>query len=344
MLIVSFLVRIAGATMLLLFAVRLVRTGIERSYGASFQRIMTEQRGPIQASGVGFVLAVVMQSSAAVALLTSGFAASGLIAFSTGLAIVLGGDLGSALIIQLLSFDFDWLVPALLAIGGWLFLKAEQKKLRQAGRIVMGLALILISLQFLREAMEPIRINPFLPAISGYLARDYVTAFLVGGALAFLMHSSVAAILMCVTLVQVGAIPFSAGLSLVLGANLGSAFIPVWLTRGMDVAPRRIVFANLILRGVLAVICLFVINLAVDINLRDVRDGGQMLVIAHIVFNSSLLILALPFCARLQVVFDKAWPKPTEIAAYNLTSKSETALDPANMGTPAQVVASLKLE
>ena len=99
-----------------------------------------------------------------------------------------------------------------------------------------------------------------------YLARDYVTAFLVGGALAFLMHSSVAAILMCVSLVQVGAIPFSAGLSLVLGANLGSAFIPVWLTRGMDVAPRRIVFANLILRGMWAVICLLVINLAVDGN------------------------------------------------------------------------------
>ena len=94
------------------------------------------------------------------------------------------------------------------AIGGWLFVKTEQKKLRQMGRILMGIAFILISLRFLREAMDPIRDSAFLPAISNYLAQDYVTAFIVGATLAFVMHSSVAAILMCVTLVQIGALPF----------------------------------------------------------------------------------------------------------------------------------------
>ncbi len=233
MAIMIFLINLAGATMLLLFAVRMVRTGIERSYGASFQRVITRQRSALQASIVGLILAVVLQSSAAVALLASGFTASGLVGFATGFAIVLGGDLGSALIIQILSFDLDWLVPLLLAAGGYLFVKSDAKKWRQLGRILMGIAFILISLRFLREAMDPIRDSAFLPAIADYLARDYITAFLVGAALAFVMHSSVAAILMCVTLVQIGAIPFAAGLSVLLGANLGSALIPVWLTRGM---------------------------------------------------------------------------------------------------------------
>ena len=99
MAIVSFMISLAGATMLLLFAVRMVRTGIERSYGASFQRVLTGQRSLTQASMVGVALAIVLQSSAAVALLTAGFASSGMLSFTTGLAIVLGGDLGSALII-----------------------------------------------------------------------------------------------------------------------------------------------------------------------------------------------------------------------------------------------------
>lgn len=344
MIIVNFLFSIMGATMLLLFAVRLVRTGIERSYGASFQRVMTGQRGPVQSSAVGVALAVVLQSSAAVALLTSGFAASGLLIFSTGLAIVLGGDLGSALIIQLLSFDLDWLVPVLLSVGGWLFVKTEQKKFRQAGRIIMGIALILISLQFLRGAMDPIRDSAFLPAVSDYLARDYITAFLVGGALAFLMHSSVAAILMCVTLVQVGAIPFTAGLSLVLGANLGSAFIPVWLTRGMDLSGRRIVFANLAMRGLWAVICLFAINLFWDAWLIDTEYGGQMLVIAHITFNASLLVLILPLCTPLQAPFERLFPEPKGVADAQLQTRLHAELDPANVGSPTQAVSSLKLE
>ncbi|EDZ44906.1 Na/Pi-cotransporter family protein [Rhodobacterales bacterium Y4I] len=245
MAILTFLISLAGATMLLLYAVRMVRTGIERSYGASFQRLLTGRQSHLQAGMMGLTLAIVLQSSAAVALLASGFAASGYLAFPTGLAIVLGGDLGSALIIQILSFKLDWLVPMLLAAGGYLFVKTEAKKARQLGRILMGVAFILISLRFLREAMDPIRGSAFLPAIAGYLARDYITAFLAGGALAFVMHSSVAAILMCVTLVQIGALPFAAGLSLVLGANFGSAFIPVLAQPRMDLKARRIPYANL---------------------------------------------------------------------------------------------------
>ncbi len=344
MVIITFLISIAGATMLLLFAVRLVRTGIERSYGASFQRVMTAQRGPVQASLVGLVLAVVLQSSAAVALLTTGFVASGMLIFVTGLAIVLGGDLGAALIIQVLSFDLDWLVPALLAVGGWLFVKTEAKKLRQAGRIVMGIALILISLQFLRDAMEPIRDSAFLPAISAYLARDYITAFLVGGALAFLMHSSVAAILMCVTLVQVGAIPFAAGLSLVLGANLGSAFIPVWLTRGMALPARRVVFANLALRGVWAIITLFAANLFLNTHTLGVGFAGQMLINAHIAFNATLLLLALPFCNLLRSPFEALFPDQAPSTDLSILTRTENVLDPLNFGTPTQAIASLKRE
>lgn len=344
MAIVSFLISLAGATMLLLFAVRMVRTGIERSYGASFQRVLTGQRSLTQASLVGLVLAIVLQSSAAVALLTSGFAASGMLSFPTGLAIVLGGDLGSALIIQILSFKLDWLVPMLLAVGGYMFVKVEARKARQLGRILMGVAFILISLRFLREAMDPIRDSAFLPAVAGYLARDYVTAFLVGGALAFVMHSSVAAILMCVTLVQIDAIPFAAGLSLVLGANFGSAFIPVWLSRGMDLAARRIPFANLILRGTWAVVTLFAANLALRSGALGDPQGGQMLVYAHLAFNASLLVLALPLCKSLQKTMERLLPDPLVVEPEVATGLPTSVLDLTNIGPPTQALASLKRE
>ncbi|AZV76514.1 Na/Pi cotransporter family protein [Parasedimentitalea marina] len=344
MAIVSFIISLAGATMLLLFAVRMVRTGIERSYGASFQRVLTGQRSLAQASMVGVALAIVLQSSAAVALLTAGFAASGMLSFTTGLAIVLGGDLGSALIIQILSFKLDWLVPLLLAAGGYMFVKVEARKIRQLGRILMGVAFILISLRFLREAMDPIRDSAFLPAIAEYLARDYITAFLVGAALAFVMHSSVAAILMCVTLVQIDAIPFAAGLSLVLGANFGSAFIPIWLSRGMAQAARRIPFANLILRGTWAVITLFAANIALRSGALGDPQGGQMLVYAHLFFNASLLILALPFCGACQRLMVRLLPDAATKEPEVATGLPPSVLDHGNTDSPAQSLSSLKRE
>ncbi len=344
MAILVFLTQLAGATMLLLFAVRMVRTGIERSYGASFQRIMTRNNTMLGSGATGMMLAVVLQSSAAVALLTAGFAAGGYLAFPAGLAIVLGGDLGSALVIQILSFRLDWLVPLLLATGGWLFVKTERKKTRQIGRILMGIAFILISLRFLREAMDPIRDSAFLPAIADYLVRDYVTAFLVGAALAFVMHSSVAAILMCVTLVQIGALPFSAGVSLLLGANLGSALIPVWLTRGMDIRARRIPFANLALRGAWAILCLFAVNLALRSGLIDANHQAQMLVNAHLAFNASLLVLSLPFCGLLGSLFERLLPDQPESSDSETLALPASALDPKMAETPALAQSALKRE
>lgn len=292
MLIVSFAVHLAGATMLLLFAVRMVRTGIERAFGASFQRVLTQTRNPVQGAGAGLVMAVVLQSSAAVALLVAGFSAAGALGFGAGLAIVLGADLGSALLIQVFSFQLDWLVPVLLAVGGGLFVKSSQRMAKQVGRILLGIAFILISLRFLRETMDPIRGSSFLPAVADYLAADPITAFLVGAALAFVMHSSVAAILMCVTLVAVGALPVGAGVSLVLGANLGSAMIPVWLTRSMVPAARRVPLANLALRGSGAMLALFAVeqfDLLAYLGTGGTAGPAQVLINAHIAFNAALL-------------------------------------------------------
>lgn len=342
MAILLFLLNLSGSVMLLLFAVRMVRTGIERSFGAQFQRWLTESTSLIGSGATGVMLALILQSSAAVALLAGGFAAAGYLAFPAGLAVVLGGDLGSALIIQVLSFRLDWLIPLLLTVGGFLFVKTEGRRWRQAGRILMGVAFILISLQLLRNTMEPIKDSAFLPAIAEYLARDFITAFLVGAALAFIMHSSVAAILMCVTLVHIDALPFAAGLSLVLGANMGSAGIPVYLTRGMAIEGRRIPIANLMLRGAWSLIMLLSINLAFDPRHLLVVGPGQSLIYAHMVFNLTLLVIALPLCRPLEGVFLAMIPG--QIQSEPEQHDEVSVLDHDALDAPPLAIASLKRE
>jgi len=341
MIILTFLIQLMGATMLLLYAVRMVRTGIERSYGASFRRLVTTTGNPLRGALTGVVMAIVLQSSAAVALLVAGFAGAGALTFSTGLAIALGGDLGSALLIQVLSFRLEWLVPLLLAVGGALFTKTEQKRYRQAGRILMGIAFILISLRFLRETMEPIRDSAFLPQVAGYLARDFITAFLVGAALALLMHSSVAVILMCVTLVAMNTLPVAAGVSLVLGANLGSSVIPVWLSRALPAPARRIPLANLILRGTGALIAVVAFARLPILPLIEGFSPGQTLINAHMLFNVVLLSgLLLRF--RMEGVMTRLLPDQAVAATDNpLRNTVLTRNVPAK---PALALANLRRE
>ena len=345
MAIVEFLLNLSGAVFLLLFAVRQVRNGIERAHGASFERIITNQENLVGASSSGLILAAILQSSAAVGLLVAGFASSGYIGFPVALATILGADLGSALIIQVLSFRLDWLVPMLLTLGGWFFIKTSSNRFRQYGRILLGMAFILISLQLLRQAVVPIRHSDFLPAIATYLASDFVTAYLIGASLAFVMHSSVATILMCVTLVQVGSIPFEAGLSLLLGANFGSAMIPVSLSRGLELSSRRSVFANLFLRGVWSLLILFAINMLPELwGSYTIGAGAQTLITTHICFNVSLLVLSLPICRALEPLFERFLPDTKHADMADRSDVYQSCLNPENLDKPQQAISNIKRE
>ncbi|OED34781.1 Na/Pi cotransporter [Chromatiales bacterium (ex Bugula neritina AB1)] len=341
MTLVNFFVQLAGAVMLLLYAVRMVRTGIERAFGASFRRHVTSTTGPAAATITGIVLAVVLQSSAAVALLAAGFAGNGTLSFAAGLAIILGADLGSALLIQVLSFDLEWLMPALLAIGGGFFIKSDRRGLKQAGRIILGIAFILLSLRLLRETMIPIRESDFLPAVAAYLESDLLTAFIAGAFLAFIMHSSVATVLMCVTIVSIEALPVNAGIALVLGANLGSALIPVWLSRSMNSEARRLPVANLLIRGTGAILTLLVFSRLVLPHWMLAMGDAQALITVHVVFNL-LLLLTVPAC--------KAFERPVSVLLPTMqTTEPEnpilrSALDDSALNKPPLAIASLRRE
>ncbi len=330
--------------MLLLFAVRMVQTGIERSMGPSFRQIVTSRReSRVQMAFAGIMLAIVLQSATAASLLASGFLASALITFTGGLATVLGADLGSALVIQLLSFRPDWLIPILLAVGGYLFLKLEARTPRQVGRILLGIAFILISLRFISASVEPIRESAAMPAIAAYLERDFVTAFLVGAAVTFIMHSSVAAILMFVTFVHIGILPVSAGVSVVLGANLGSAMLFIWLSRGMAPVARRLPFANLLLRGVGSVIGLIVVNFTPLVAQLTMFPDQQILVVVHVLFNGAVLLLSLPILPRLEAPFAALISDKAGIASDD-PLRPPSALDRTVLDRPTQAIASLTRE
>jgi phosphate:Na+ symporter len=342
MIVLSFLVHLFGATMLLLFAVRMVRTGIERAFGPSFQRVITRSKTPIKLSLLGVLLAILLQSSAAVTLLIAGFVGTGTLGFAHSMAIVLGGDLGSALLIQILSLRLDWLAPVLLTLGGILFLKTERRNFKQAGRIILGIAFILISLRFLREAVDPIRASGVLPAMSEFLTRDFITSFIFGTALAFVLHSSVAAILMCVTIVSLGALPLIVGASLIMGANVGSALIPMWLARGMSAESQRIPLGNLLIRGTAAIIAVIVLNKTPLLTLLPEFKPGQTLIILHICFNGILLFflpllrwIEAPTIAVFPAQIIPEAPKPMEHISV-LTS--------ADLHSPARSLAGLRRE
>ena len=145
----------------------------------------------------------------------------------------------------------------------------------------------------------PIRDSAFLPQISALLIRDFLTAFLVGATLTFIMHSAVASVLMIVTIVSLDALPLMVGLSLMLGANLGSSLLPLWVTRAMPPLARQVPLMNFIIRGSMSIIIVIAINRSQIIEFLPNINDAQKVIFCHILFNL-LLLLAVPFSGLLE--------------------------------------------
>ena len=337
------LLHLAAAVMLLLWAVRMVRTGMERAFGAALRDGLRRAGGnALGVAGAGLCLAVLLQSATAVGVLSAGFVAGGLLAGKAALAALLGADLGSALVVRVLAFDLSELVPVLILLGAVLFLKFEQRSVRQVGRIVLGIGFVLLSLQMIAAATEPLRESQWLPAVIRHLQGDPLTAFAVVAILTWAMHSSVAMVLLLAALAQRGLLPVEAALPMVLGANFGAGLIALWLTRAMPVPARRVLLGNMLLRGSLAALALLATALrAPDLAWLGSRPEAQV-VHLHLAFNLMVVVAGLPLVAPVMRLAALLLPDP--VAAQGPAPMPRSALDRSVLDQPALALAAAKRE
>jgi phosphate:Na+ symporter len=340
------LLHLAGAVALLLWATRMVRTGVERAWGDILrERLRSTLRNPLMAAGAGMALAMLLQSATAVCLLVGSFAGSGIVGGTSALIAALGADLGSALVVRLLSLDLEILIPILLVAGTAIFMSTERKAWSQFGRILVGIGLLLLSLRLIGEASEPLRESRILPVIVNYLAEDPVTGFIIAAVMTWLFHSSVAAILLFAALTARGLIPVELGIVLVLGANLGAGVIAAVLSRTAVPKGRIVPLGNLLMRGVGAVVALIVfLWIAPPVELLGPNDADRI-IHAHILFNAALLILGLPLAGTVYRAAEAIVNLSAPAEKADASAPAElSALDETVLGTPSQALANAARE
>jgi len=274
--------------------------------------------------------------------MVSGLFGSSMISFELGLAAILGADLGSALVILFLSLDIRWLAPLMLLVGGLLFLKSEKPTLKQVGRVIMGVALILIALDLIRTNVSPLRDSSFLPDFVLILERDFLATFLIGALLAFLLHSSVAAVLMFVALVTSETLTLMVGVSLVLGANLGSSLLPIWMTRTMPPTARQLPLMNLLIRGGAALSMLVIVNRTSLIGLLPEVHTGQQIILTHIIFNT-MLLATIPFSKLAGRLAERLLPEHKS-SNEDIPAHYRSVLDKEALCSPPLAMASIQRE
>jgi phosphate:Na+ symporter len=251
------LLDLMGGVALLLWGLHMVHSGILRAFGPDLRVLLAKalnNRFSAFAAGIG--LTALLQSSTATALITSSFTAEGLVGLVPALAIMLGANVGTTLIVQVLSFNIAAVAPVLFIFGLVAFRGGARSRIKDIGRVLIGLGLMLLALHILIDTLAPAEDAPGVRVLLNAATSDPVLCIIIGAAITWAVHSSVASVLLIMSLAYAHFISPEAALALVLGANLGSAINPLFEgARRDNPASYRLPLGNLVnrLAGVLLV-------------------------------------------------------------------------------------------
>jgi phosphate:Na+ symporter len=329
------LLNLLAAVALLVWGTHIVRTGVLRVWGAGLRRTLSRSMGNrFKAALAGMGVTSLVQSSTATALLTGSFVGQGLIALPVALAIMLGADVGTAVIVQILSFDLSWLSPLLIFVGVMVFLSRRNARAGQIGRVAIGLGLMILALQLIATATRPIIEAAGAKVLFANLTGDILLDMVIGALFAILSYSSLAVVLLTATLVASGVIGTSVGMALVLGANLGSGMLAVLTTLGASPETRRVPLGNLVFKGLGCVLMVPFLGYAEQWLWQADASPARLIVNFHLVFNLLLAATFLFLVDRVARLTERLLPS----AAASDHAGTPRHLDPVALQTPTLAI------
>jgi phosphate:Na+ symporter len=326
-----------GGVALLLWGLHMVQSGIIRAFGPQLRRALSRALGNrFAAFAAGLGLTALLQSSTATGLMTASFASEGVVALVPALAIMLGANVGTTLIVQVLSFNIAAITPILFVIGLVAFRSGGQSWIKDVGRVFIGVGLMLLALHILIDTLAPAENAPTIRLLLRSNTGDPILCVVFAGAITGATHSSVATVLLIMSLAYSNFVTPAAALALVAGANLGSAVNPLFGggKRG-DLSSYRLPAGNLFNRLVGVILVLpFLPWIAAHLQALQ-PDAAKMTALFHIAFNVALAALFIPLLDPLAKLLEKLLPA-------NLQTVDESApkyLEESALDTPSLALA-----
>lgn len=285
------LTNLLGAVALIFWGTYMVKSGMLRTFGMSLRTALSHGLdNRFKGFGVGFCLSSLLQSSTAATLLVAGLQSEGLINTAIAISCIFGAELGSAFMACVLSLNLAAIAPILILCGVVMFFhfKAQSRK-GQFGRILLGLAFIMIAINQIVLSTEPLRANAELSVLFNLLHNYLILSFAAGTVLAICCVSSLAAVIVSSSLYAAQVLNFQAALWMVLGANAGSTILALLTTMFASRIARRGPSATALLRSLMILVAM----ISLEFNVQNFVSLPDNVVLWHLVFNLAVGLLGL---------------------------------------------------
>jgi phosphate:Na+ symporter len=285
------LLQLAGFVALLLWGMRMVHTGMVRAFGGNLRQFLAiglKSRWKAFLAGMG--VTALLQSSTATALMSTSFIAAGFMTIVPALAVTLGANVGTTLIVQVLSFKVSAIAPLFMLGGLIAFNRGGKSRTRDLGRASIGIGLILLALHLIVATVEPVEKTQALRSLFAIVSGDPIVDIALAALLTWAAYSSVASVLLIMTLAEHQIVAPVAAIALVLGANLGNV-IPQYIAAGANRDARQLALGNLIVRGVGCLIAVPLLPWLSQAMVALESDPARQVANFHTLFNVALAVI-----------------------------------------------------
>lgn len=339
------ILNLLGGIALLLWGVRMVRTGVMRVWGEQLKYFIQHRLSSrVAAFGAGTFATLIVGSGTATSLIVTNIAATGSLPLALGISVLLGADVGSSLVSGLVASGSNlalWTAPAFLFGGYMLFSWAREFKPHNTGRILIGLGLMLLSLRLVSQATTPLNEASLFHDVLAAVGREPVLSFLVGAVMAWGFHSTLAAILLIASLMSNGSLELTGALGFLLGINCGGGLPAFIASLGLPAQARRLPLADLLARATLAIVLLALASRLLPF-VPDLPGQSLNLALAfHVAFNLAVAMIFLPMTHLLGRLAERLIPNDQ---TADDALKAPRYLDAMAVSTPAVALANAAME
>mgnify|MGYP000202659825 CR=1 FL=1 len=339
------IINLLGGVALLLWGVRMVRTGVMRAWGERLRYFIEHRLGSRWSAFLaGGIATAILGSGTATSLIVANIAATGAISTALGLAVLLGADVGSAVVSSVFASGTSWALwawPLLMFAGFVIFSWAAEFRPHNVGRILIGLAFMLLALKLISAATTPLTGTTLFHQVLAAIGAEPVLAFLIGAIMAWSFHSTLAAVLLIASFAANGSMDMAAAVYFILGINFGGGLPAVMGALALPRSALRLPIANLLCRGIAAVLVLAGARFLLALPLPQNLGAANAALAFHTAFNVVVGLAFLPLVRVVERLLNRIMPDET--AAEDSLARPRY-LDPSVLGSPALALSNAQME
>ena len=239
-----------GGIAVFITAMNMMSTNLQKIAGSKMKLLLTKKaNNNLIYAGIGAVIAMVIQSSSAVSVMSIGFVNADMINLSQASAVIMGANFGSSIIgviASLESLNIN-VYFSFVSFIGIVFSFFKKEKLKTIGGIICGLGMIFIGLNLMKESCDH---DSFKKVLRNALEKiDFPLALiLIGFVFTSIIQSSSAMTGLIIVMVQGGSMDMKSGLFIIIGANVGTSTTALISTIGKSINARRTGIIHLIFK------------------------------------------------------------------------------------------------